>query len=89
MMALILQLIPVSRVVTNKTGKPGYQGEIMKIKSYIKKILGWLLRGVAIFAVPALFPASVGMGERVGWAGAVLLWMYMGRVMKKDTRVEE
>lgn len=55
----------------------------MKIKANFTKILGWLLKGFAIVAVPAMFPASVGMGERVGWIGAVLVWIYMGRLMKQ------
>jgi hypothetical protein len=89
MMASNLQLIVVSRVVASKTGNPGKQDAIMKFKAKLKRILGWVVRGAAVVAVPALFPASVGMGERVGWAGAVLLWLYMGKVMKQDTRVEE
>ncbi len=55
----------------------------MKIKENFKKILGWLVKGFAIVAVPAMFPASVGMGQRVGWVGAVLVWIYMGRIMKQ------
>ncbi len=55
----------------------------MKIKANFKNILGWLVKGFAILAVPAMFPASVGMGQRVGWVGAVLVWIYMGRIMKQ------
>ncbi|MFN2144858.1 MAG: hypothetical protein ACK2T7_05870 [Anaerolineales bacterium] len=55
----------------------------MKIKENVKKILGWMVKGFAIVAVPAMFPASVGMGQRVGWVGAVLVWIYMGRIMKQ------
>ncbi|MBN2043539.1 MAG: hypothetical protein JW757_00860 [Anaerolineales bacterium] len=61
----------------------------MKIKAKIMKIFRGILRGLAVVAVPALFPASVGMGERIGWAGAVLLWLYMGRVMKQDHQVDD
>lgn len=61
----------------------------MQNKAKITKFVGWLVKGAAVVAVPAMFPASVGMGERVGWAGAVLVWIYMGRVMKQERRVEE
>lgn len=61
----------------------------MERKQYIKKISGWILKTAAIVAVPVMFPASVGMGERVGWVGAVLLWLYMGRMVDRNQRVED
>lgn len=61
----------------------------MQRKQTIKRISGWILKTAAIVAVPAMFPASVGMGERVGWAGAVLLWLYMGRMVDRNQRAED
>lgn len=61
----------------------------MEIKSSVKKLFGWLVKIMAIVAVPVMLPASVGVAQRVGWAGAVLVWMYMGRVMHQDNQVEE
>ena len=61
----------------------------MQSKQTIKRISGWILKTAAIVAVPAMFPASVGMGERVGWAGAVLLWLYMGRMVERNQRAED
>ena len=61
----------------------------MERKRTIKKITGWMLKAAAIVAVPAMFPASVGVGERVGWVGAVLVWIYMGRMVDRNHRVEE
>ena len=61
----------------------------MQSKHTIKRISGWILKTAAIVAVPAMFPASVGMGERVGWAGAVLLWLYMGRMVDRNQRAED
>jgi len=61
----------------------------MKIKTKFTKILSWLIKGLAIVAIPAMFPASVGMGQRVGWVGAVLVWIYMGRVVKQEKKIAE
>jgi hypothetical protein len=61
----------------------------MQSKQTIKRISGWILKTAAIVAVPAMFPASVGMGERVGWVGAVLLWLYMGRMVDRNQRGED
>ena len=51
------------------------------------KLSKWIFRTAAVVAVPALFPASVSMGERIGWAGTVLLWFYMGKLVdrRQDT----
>ena len=65
------------------------KGLPMTIKELIKKMAGWALKALAVFAVPALFPASVGVDARVGWVGTVLVWLYMGRVMKENLLVEE
>jgi hypothetical protein len=54
----------------------------MNWKKVFSKIYRWLLRGFAVLAVPALFPASVSMGERIGWAGIVLFWFYTGRLVE-------
>ncbi len=61
----------------------------MERKQTIKKISGWIIKTTAIVAVPAMFPASVGMGERVGWVGAVLLWLYMGRMVDRNQQAED
>lgn len=50
-------------------------------KKYRPKLSRWIVRTAAVVAVPALFPASVSMGERIGWAGTVLLWFYMGKLV--------
>jgi hypothetical protein len=60
----------------------------MQLKKKFSKLVGWLLRGAAITAIPLLMPASVGMGQRFGWVGAVLVWMYIGRVMKQDEQIK-
>ena len=65
------------------------KGLPMKIKKITKKAAGWAVKGLAVFAVPALFPASVGVDARVGWIGAVLVWLYIGRAMKEKSSVEE
>lgn len=56
-------------------------------KKYRPKLSRWIVRTAAVVAVPALFPASVSMGERIGWAGTVLLWFYMGKLVnnKQDS----
>lgn len=60
----------------------------MNWKQTLKKFSGWLVRGTAILAVPALLPTSVGVGQRFGLVGALLLWMYMGRQMDRNKQVE-
>lgn len=57
-------------------------------KKRLSNIYRWMLRGIAVLVVPALFPASVSMGERVGWAGIVLLWFYTGRLAEDRTGTE-
>ena len=61
----------------------------MQQKGKFSRLFGWLVKGLAIVAVPAMFPASVGVGQRVGWIGTVLVWIYIGRVMKHEKVSEE
>ena len=55
----------------------------MTWKKIHPKLSRWIVRTAAVVAVPALFPASVSMGERIGWAGTVLLWFYMGNLVDR------
>jgi hypothetical protein len=61
----------------------------MKLRKFIFKIASWTFKGAAVIAVPALMPASVGIGERLGWAGAVLVWLYMGRLTGNNNRTQD
>lgn len=59
----------------------------MNKKKLRPKLPRWIVRMAAVVAVPALFPASVSMGERIGWATSVLLWIYMGKLVdRKDSK---
>ena len=61
----------------------------MKLRKLIFRITSWVFKGAAVIAIPALLPASVGIGERLGWAGAVLVWLYMGRLTGKEGRRQD
>lgn len=62
----------------------------MNWKTVFKNIYRWVLRAAAVLLIPSLFPSSVPMGDRVGWIGAVLLWLYMGRMVdRKKTQTQE
>jgi hypothetical protein len=60
----------------------------MNWKQSFKKLGSWLVKGAAVLAVPAILPSSVGVGERFGLVGALLIWLYMGRQMDKNQQVE-
>lgn len=60
----------------------------MDWKQSFKRLGSWLVKGVAVLAVPALLPASVGVGERFGLVGALLIWLYMGRQLDKNQQIE-
>ena len=62
----------------------------MNWKNNFKNLYRWTLRGAAVLVIPALFPSTVSIGDRMGWIGAVLLWFYMGRMIdRKKIEAEE
>lgn len=87
-MALKVQLIGYDWVTAYMIRARIMEGMPMEHKQTIKRLTGWILKTAAIVAVPAMFPASVGMGERAGWIGAVLVWLYMGRMVDRNQRAD-
>ena len=83
-----MQLFGKDWVVTTGNSVNTRKGNTMNWKQSLKRFGSWLVKGAAVLTIPAMLPSSVGVGERFGLVGALLIWLYMGRQMDRNRQVE-
>ena len=60
----------------------------MKKKTRKFNLVKWTVRGAAVLSVPVMLRSAIPVENQMTWLGAVVVWLFLGRIIEGDRRGE-